>query len=292
MTRTFYQKIIIVSFLLAVSSVSLAQQSVKNGFVKTSGGKLYYEVAGKGEESLVMIHGGQMDRRIWDEQFALFAKNYKVIRYDVRGYGKTGAPAKVYSNVGELAELLRFLKVEKAYLMGLSLGGGISIDYALEHPEAVKGLILSAPGLSGYKYEQNEYGIIEAARDEGEAKATELWLKNPYMATAMENPAIENRIRRLCLENAFNWLTNPFLERPIKPPAIGRLAEIKVPILLIIGDKDVPDMQKIADKITADVKDVRKEVLAGAGHIANMEKPDEFNRLVLGFLKDRKINEQ
>jgi pimeloyl-ACP methyl ester carboxylesterase len=277
---------ILALLLLAITVTAPAQAPVSRGFLKAGGGRLYYETAGKGRV-LVFIHGGQMDRRIWDDQFNTFAKRYKVIRYDVRGYGKSSIPTKPYSNVEDLQALLKSLRVQQATLIGLSLGGGISIDFALAHPSLIDALVLAGPGLGGFEFKGDSSPIVEAARDEGPSKAAELWLKDPYMIPAMENPAISKRVRQLATENSHVWLENPILERPLKPFAVGRLSEIHAPTLIIIGERDVPDIQAIVDKLASEVRGAKKEVIRGAGHIVNMERPDEFNRALREFLNQK-----
>jgi 3-oxoadipate enol-lactonase len=120
-------------------------QQAQSGFADISGGHIYYESAGGGHP-LVLIHGGQMDRRMWDQQFQLFSKTYRVIRYDVRGFGKSPASTNVYADEEDLAALLKFLHVEKAYVVGLSLGGRIAIDFALTHFGMVDAIVPVAPG--------------------------------------------------------------------------------------------------------------------------------------------------
>src|SRR5579875_658948 len=104
------------------------------GFAQVNGTQLYYEMLGEGHP-LVLIHGGYKDRRKWDDQFHAFAKHYRVIRYDVRGFGKSELPPAPYADRQDLSDLLNYLGVEKTYLLGLSLGGIIAIDFTLEHPD-------------------------------------------------------------------------------------------------------------------------------------------------------------
>src|SRR5947208_6867645 len=111
-------------------------EQAKAGFIEVSGTSLYYEEMGEGHP-LVLIHGGYMDRRMWDDQFAIFAEQYRVIRYDVRGFGKSALPTVPYADRQDLYELLTALGVQSAYLLGLSLGGVIAVDFALEHPTIV-----------------------------------------------------------------------------------------------------------------------------------------------------------
>jgi pimeloyl-ACP methyl ester carboxylesterase len=265
------------------------RRPARRGFARVHGARLYYEMQGNGHP-LVLIHGGQMDRRMWDPQFDLFARRYTVLRYDVRGYGRSDMPAKGFSHAEDLSGLLDFLRLEKASLIGLSLGGRIAIDFALSHPERVETLVLAGPGLGGYRFTgQSGWSIVEAARDEGLEKAAEMWLENSYMAPAMQNPAIRDRMRQLALENAHTWLANPIFERHLKPPAIERLSDIHVPTLIVVGDRDVEDIQKIVEILRGGIAGSEKQVIPGAGHIVNMEKPEEFNQVVLGFLEKRNL---
>jgi pimeloyl-ACP methyl ester carboxylesterase len=253
------------------------------------GARLYYEVKGKGP-AVVLIHGGQLDSRMWDDQWDALAGQFTVIRYDVRGYGGSSQPDKVYSDADDLAALLDYLKVGKAHLVGLSLGGRIAVDVALAHPARVSSLALAGPGLAGYEAPNAEeedrrmWDLVKAARDDGPDKVTELWLKDPYMAPAMEQPRLAPRLRRLVRENAHCWLRNPVLQRSPKPPAARRLGDVKAPTLLVLGDRDVPQIRATVEALERGIAGSRKVVIAGAGHMVNMEKPEAFNEELLAFL--------
>lgn len=143
---------------------------------------------------------------------------------DVPGCGKSTATTEPFSDAGVLYALLKHLGIEQAYLLGESLGGRIAIDFAVEFPSRVKGLILSAPGLGGYEWSR-EYleqigAIFSAAEKDGPLRATEEWLKHPHMIPAMKNPALHDRIRQMNLDNA-NLCVQGLPERPLDPPAIG-----------------------------------------------------------------------
>jgi pimeloyl-ACP methyl ester carboxylesterase len=257
------------------------------GFAKVNGTEIYYEMQGKGPAT-VFIHSGGFDRRIWDEQFAAFSDAYTVIRYDVRGYGKSPAPTRPYSDDDDLYQLLSFLKIEKARLVGCSLGGRIAIDFTLTHPEMVGGLVLAAPGLSGYPYGPEDslelMKIVYSIENDDGTPAGEAWLRSAYNAPAMENPAVAARLRPIAVENSRAWLINIFFPRPPFPPAIERLPDIRVPTLLIRGDRDVPSITKIVDLLEKNVPGARKMIIPGAGHMVSVEKPAAFNSAVLEFL--------
>jgi pimeloyl-ACP methyl ester carboxylesterase len=264
---------------------SAAQSQVQSGFAEINGGKIYYEVAGSGHP-LVLIHGGQMDRRMWDEQFDLFSKSYRVIRYDVRGFGKSPASTNVYADEEDLAALLKYLHVDKAYVVGLSLGGRIAIDFALTHPDMTDGIVPVAPGLSGFHFSEdpNTMDSWRAALAGDWQKVADLWLKSGYMAPAAGNPKIAPRLHQLALENAHEYLDNPVLESMPNPPAIERLPDIKTPTLIIVGNRDVTDIHEICGLLYARIPHAREILIEGSGHIVNMEQPELFNRSVLNFL--------
>jgi 3-oxoadipate enol-lactonase len=270
----------------AAGAQSSAPSDSQSGFANVEGdGKLYYEAAGSGH-ALVLIHGGQMDSRLWDEQFAVFSKSYRVIRYDFRGFGKSPAATKPFAGEDDLAALLKLLGVEKAYIVGLSLGGRVAIDFALAHPEMTDGIIAVAPGLSGFHFSDDPTMMESwrAAQAGDWNKVADLWLKTGYMAPAMENPKIAPRLRQLALENAHEFLDNGALERVLNPPAIERLPQVKAPTLVIVGNRDVADIHEICGLLYARIPGVREIVVENSGHIVNMEQPEQFNRAVLDFL--------
>ena len=208
------------------------------------------------------------------------------IRYDVRGYGRSPASQAVYSDEEDLAALLRQLGVQKAYVVGLSLGGRIAIDFALAHPEMTDGIVPVAPGLSGFNFtgDAGDGEQWRAAQRGDWAAVAEYWLKTGYMRPAMANPRIAARLRQLSVENAHENLDNGALQRVLNPAAITRLEAIKTPTRIIVGDLDVADIHEICGLLAIRIPGAIQVVIRGSGHIVNMEKPEEFNRAVLDFL--------
>jgi pimeloyl-ACP methyl ester carboxylesterase len=261
--------------------------TTRSGFVPVAVPTLYYEATGKGDV-VILIHGGQMDRRMWDRQFSNLAKEHHVIRYDVRGFGQSAAATMPYSDNDDLLALLNHLHVAKAHLVGLSLGGRISLDFALTHRERVQSTVLVGPGMSGFDWskesQQSFMAVVNAIQHDGPQRAVEMWLKDPYMAPAMEHADIAPRLRELATDNMRAWLSNDALGRSIDPPAAKRLKSVRVPTLVIVGSRDVPDIQRIVERISREVPGVKKVVIEGAGHIVNMEKPDDFDQVLSEWL--------
>src|SRR5947209_3658392 len=277
---------LVVALLLLVPFTIHAQTNAQHGYCDVQGGKIYYEVAGQGHP-LVLIHGGQLDRRMWDEQFQFFSSRYKVIRYDVRGFGNSPAASKPFSQQEDLAALLKCVKAEKAYVVGLSLGGRIAIDFTVAHPEMVYALVPVAAGLSGFNLpnDPNEIAVLKAAQAGDFQKATDLWLQSGYMAPAMKDPQLAPKLRQLALDNAHQELDNFALNKDIFNSAIEHLPEIKVPTLIIVGSADVRGIHQITGLLRARIPHSQETVIQGAGHMINMERPQEFNSIVLEFLE-------
>ncbi len=250
---------------------------------------LYYEVAGEGQP-LVLIHGGLVHSGLWDDQFEVFAGHYRTLRYDVRGFGQSKSPTAYYSNYSDLRDLLDHVGFSRAYVLGLSLGGGIAIDFTLAYPNRVAALLPVAAGLGGYRSSTSSplRDELNAAYERGDKEravelSLQMWTDGPRRTPDQVDPAVRERIRVMTqhtfdLPDVEQWL------QQLEPPAIDRLAEIHVPTLFIVGDQDAEDILKIGDLIVAHVPGAQRVVIPGTAHHLNVEQPAEFNRIVLEFL--------
>jgi pimeloyl-ACP methyl ester carboxylesterase len=270
---------------------------VTTGFLDVPGGQLYYEVAGTGHP-LVFIHAGVADNRMWDEQFVPFAERYRVIRYDTRGFGKTRTEGVEFSNRQDLYDLLTHLGVETAYVIGLSRGGQIAVDFTVEPPEMVAALIPAAAGLSGYDQPlgdsvavQQEAALFtrmeelweKGAHDELQELEVHAWVDGPRQPVGRAASDVRERVREMNA-GAYNRGEPEPKPQPLDPPAAGRLHEIAVPTLVLIGDLDELATQAMAEYMAQHIPGARKVVFPGAAHMVNMERPERFNEVVLEFL--------
>ncbi|GHO49104.1 alpha/beta fold hydrolase [Ktedonospora formicarum] len=280
-------------------------ESIQTGFAEVNGTTLYYEIAGTGHP-FVLVHGHLLDRRSWDEQFAVFAERYKVIRYDQRGFGDSGliTQGESYSDRQDLYELMQFLGIESAYLMGVSGGGALAIDFTLEHPEMVDALIPVTAGVSGFRPSKEVMqkhpdvvrlytSLNEAFEKHDIAQAVEvsleLWTDGPGRLPMQAAPSVRERVREMTTRN---W-ERPDDEAqaqtpptPLEPPAVGRLSEISVPTLVILGEWDAPNP---LEQLAAEIPGAKKVVMAETAHHPFLEKPAEFNQSVLDFLGLRSV---
>jgi pimeloyl-ACP methyl ester carboxylesterase len=258
------------------------------GMAKVEGADLFYEIAGNGAP-LVLLHAGFVDCGMWDEQFPEFAKEFRVLRYDRRGFGRSRFTPGTFSHRDDLRRLLDFLSIERAHFVGCSAGGGAAIDFTLEHPDRTASLTLISSALGGYPFRgempkllQDLTAAIQSENyDQAADLAVRLWIDGPRRA----RDQVDLRIRKRALEMSRIALPNAFLqEESLTPAAYGRLHELKVPTLILTGELDDPWVQEIGDYLLAEIRGARRQMIAGTAHLPNMEKPEAFNRLVLSFL--------
>jgi pimeloyl-ACP methyl ester carboxylesterase len=264
------------------------------GRIVVQGGSLYYEAAGAGEP-VILIHGGNLDRRMWDAQFEALRSRHRVIRYDARGFGRSSGADLPFAAHEDLAALLRGLHLTRASLVGLSMGGRIAMDFALAHPEMVDRLVLAAPGISGGTWADDADTLwlvaARAAAERSDSVGVALaWLESSYIRTALHPPDRAAVIRQWVVDNSRFWMgmvRHQDLEVEASPPAAARLVELRAPILLITGDADTPFIKDVARAIAEQAPNVRRVDLPGVGHMLNLESPERFNAEVIAFLSSR-----
>ena len=270
----------------------------KSDYEEVNGVRLYYEIGGEGSD-LVFVHAGCADSRMWDEQFSIFVDDYRALRYDMRGYGKSSLGPTSFSNRDDLYNLLEILDIQQAHFVACSMGSLAVTDFALEHPEKVKSLVLVSPILSGYQYQglppQPVLEMIEARKAGKLEQAAELqaqiWADGPKRISDQSNREVHESVRQMSLDSLrlqadLIRQTTFLIEEPLNPPAIERLEQIKVPTLVIVGDLDDDSEVEIAEVLTTRIKGAMEVIIKEGAHLPNMEKPEEFNRVVLDFLNE------
>ncbi len=264
-----------------------AQSEIESGFMDVDGEKIYYETAGQGDV-IVLVHDGSLHHVTWNEQFYVLAEHHKVIRYDRRGYGKSSYPEKPYSNVEDLNAVFNFLNVKKAAVFGMSAGGGLAIDFTLEYPDKVTSLVLVGAVVSGYGYSEHflsRGGRLDASLFSDPEKLIDYMFKRDPYTIYSENKEARQKALKWMLENPHNYdfRRNRLIIGP-RRPALGALSEIQIPVLIVVGEYDIPDVHSHAGAIEAGIKNSERVVIKNAAHLVPMEKPEEFNRIVLDFL--------
>ena len=269
----------------------MAELHATTGFLAVQGTPLYYEETAQGYP-LLLIHAGVADSRMWDQQVPVFAQQYRVICFDLRGFGRSSIPAGLFTSYKDPALLLEFLGLEKAHVIGISFGGKVALDFALAYPEKVASLVLVAPSVGGHmsppevqQFNVEEEELLERGDLEGAAELNlRMWVDGPRRSPGEVDPTVRQRVREM-LNHALAIPTPETAEDiPLEPAAITRLAEIHVPTLLVVGDYDIPDKIRLAEQLASEIPQSQLVIIHGVAHMANMERPEEFNQIVLDFL--------
>jgi 3-oxoadipate enol-lactonase len=258
-------------------------EPVAAGHLDLEGGRLYHEVFGAGFP-IVLIHDGLAHREVWDAQVADLARDYRVVRYDRRGYGLSDAPEAPFSNVDDLEALLAALAIERAVLIGSSAGGGLCLDYALDHPERVEALVLAGPVVGGLSYSYHFWKRGYANFGETLEENIDLWTADEY-SIAPGNDAARARLREIleACPHDLDFSRGRFELGP-RRPALYRLGEIRVPTLIVSAEHDIPDVHAHVGAIEAGIAGARRVVLDDAGHLSYLEQPEAFDAEVREFL--------
>jgi 3-oxoadipate enol-lactonase len=285
---------------MAALALASGEPAVERGMLQVNGAKLAYEVAGRGP-AMVLIHAGVADMSMWDEPFQALSRHFRVLRYDTRGFGESVTAAVTFSNRADLLALMDHLKIERAVIVGNSRGGQIALDFALEHPSRVSGVVSVAGGLSGFDRtpagasfnpppgEKAVFDKIESLYEKKELEqAAELeaavWASGPEQKPERAPAALRERLRRMILHNNRTHTTEP---KPIvlDPPAALRLKELTVPVLVMIGALDESITRTMGEYLAAHAPHARKRIFRNTAHMISLEHPREFIREVTAFVR-------
>jgi 3-oxoadipate enol-lactonase len=267
----------------------------ESGFVDVPGGRLYLEVEGDGPP-LLLIPGGLGTLRMWDDQAAAFAEHYRVIRYDPRGFGATESEHVPFSNRADAAAVLAHVGAGSAHVVGQSRGGVIALDLTLERPKLVDSLVLVAAGVNGYEPELPEgvepppWDEMERLEEEGDwprlaELETRVFVDGWGQPPSRVDPELRSRVHRDILDSYVN-AREAGEPQPLQPAAVGRLDEVHVPTLVVVGTADEPGATASARFMAERIAGARLEELEGVAHMVHLEQPERFNRLVLDILAE------
>ncbi len=260
------------------------------------GARIYYETAGQGD-ALLLAHAGFVDSRMWDEQFEFFAQRYQVIRFDMQGFGRSDPAQGPVVRRREIYSLMQHLNIQKAVLVGCSMGGAIVLDFALEHPDMAQALILISTAPGGFQLQgEPPPGLMEmiaALQQNDLGRASELqiqiWIDGMFRKPEQVDPLVRQRaaeMNRIAVENQTYLKVDSQPLQPLDPPAANRLKEVQVPTLIIAGALDHPEILRAADFMAREIPSSKKLIIPNSAHMPNMEQPDAFNQAVFDFFQE------
>ena len=284
----------ILSFILSNCKVLMAYE-LKTGYVNVGNGYLYYEEAGEGIP-LILVHGHSLDCRMWDGQFYVFARNYRTIRYDLRGYGKSSPQSEDYqfTHVEDLVALMDSLHIDKAHIVGLSLGGYVGTDMLGWFPERMLSAVLASGNLRKSKGPSQPMTSDEAALRDKEisalkARGVDAMKKEWFEGLVASGGTLRDSIREPLWKMINDWDAWQPLHKEVRVTAgMDAFEELKkkkpeVPVLILEGRSEnnrFPEHPEILDYLP----NAKMMVIDDCGHMLNMERPKEFNKILNEFL--------
>ena len=254
---------------------------------------VHYETAGAGDP-VVLVHAGICDSGMWDPQWRSLAGSHRLLRHDMRGFGRSPLPPGPYSNARDLLEVMDAAGFGRAAIVGTSLGGRVALEVALAAPDRVSALVLVGPGLPGHEWSQavRDYGAAEdAAIGRGDLDAAaelnvRFWVDGPLRDAGQVDASVRDHVR--AMQRRALELQVPVWEEAdeeLLVPGLGeRLGEIRQPALVLVGEVDQPDIHTIAARLVHGLPDAAFATIPATAHLPSLERPEAFDRLVTGFL--------
>lgn len=256
--------------------------------------KIYVEEQGIGT-ALILLHAGNLDHRMWENQINAFKDSYRVITMDMRGSGLTENGPSDYQNAEAIIEVMNSLNIDEASFIGLSMGGIAAIDFALLYPAKVNKLILVSSGVIGWTNVYTDFGLLHYNQAMNEAKIKgdtaayidnfiKAWTDGSQRTPDQVNPEVRSMTTQWVTQHVRKnkWRYFPLFN--VEPTQMSRISTIKQPTLIITGDMDMKDVGLIADEMNTLISGSERLVISKAAQMVNLEQPETFNKAVLKFL--------
>lgn len=270
---------------------------LRRDYVDIDGNRLFYEVAGSGP-ALLFLHAGIADRRMWDAEFERFGRDHSVARFDARGFGRSSAHTRPFLRCADAVAVMDAAGIDRAVVIGCSLGGRTALEVCVTAPERVAGLVLLASALRDHdwsedirRYGDREDELFEAGKlDELVEINLRTWVDGPQRAPHEVDSDVRARVGAMqrdsfeILLGAGDDLSD---EDELHPPISERLGEILVPTLVLWGNLDVPDIPRIGERIAGGIQDAVIEIVEGAAHLPNLEAQQQVGDAIAAFLAAR-----
>jgi 3-oxoadipate enol-lactonase len=244
------------------------------------------EQAASARPALVLLHGFALDSRMWRRQVEAFAPDYRILTVDLPGFGPQARELGEVDLAEAVRHALDVAKIDRAHFVANSFGAAVATDFALQHRDRVRSLTLTGPLLLGRRTGIEAWARCVALAGEGDrATAAEIWLDDPLFEGLRDDEDLFEELRQIVLDYGGGHWTGKVSSRWSDPDPIPRLGGLDVPTLVISGEMDIPSFLMMAEAYARTLPNAQREIVQGAGHLANIERADEWNALLRGFLQ-------
>jgi pimeloyl-ACP methyl ester carboxylesterase len=256
-----------------------------------NGISLDYRDAGSGLP-VVLIHAFPLNQTMWDEQVAALSHLCRTITLDLRGFGLSDAPPGPYEMeqmAADIRGLLSHLNIDRAVFAGLSMGGYVSLAFYRSYPDAVRAMVLADTRASADTHEARSRRIksAERAEREGSAAMSDEIARSLLGNTTQEtSPGIVERVREMIRGNSAQGIAGAQRGMAVRRDSTYILPGIDIPVLIIVGAEDVLTPPSEAESLRSGIPGSRLRVIESAGHLSNLEKPEQFNALLIEFISE------
>jgi 3-oxoadipate enol-lactonase len=250
----------------------------------TSSG-LWYTVSGNGP-AVLLLHGANLDARSWADLPAALARDHRVIVTELRSHGRSRDAGGPFSWVDDAREVLDAAGIERATVIGHSLGAQIAIDLALVHPERVDALVLIGPAIGGRPAARPPAGfepLVDALRA-GDLTAAGVALAAMPVMTLYRDTTHRADVRAIVAANVRLFRASPEWVTPTTPPAFARLPSLRTPTFVLTGGRDPTEANDAARQLLAEVPGASGETLSACGHLLPLDCGPATIRAVRAFL--------
>lgn len=258
-------------------------------FIASGNDNIYYEISGQGFPLVLVSGGSGMDLRQWDLIEPALAESYRVIRYDPRGIGKSDNPSVKYSDAADLDRLLDHLELDRVGLIGLSSAGGFALEFAVQYPQRITGVVAAAPFIPRFEF-SNEMLTRLDDFNQAAALGREPFLDSMFADSHFIPAPLDRSVRSSARENmGYNFDKgadfDAGLPMPMTPPLIEQLAKITSPVLLLAGELDHPEVLRRNKYLLESIRFAEEKIIPRAGHNGPLENPDAFLDATNAFLQ-------
>ncbi len=246
----------------------------------------FYEQRNAEQPRAVFLHGFGGDLQTWDLVWAALDDRVPALRYDLRGFGQSrDDSAAPFHHADDLLAILDALHIAQCDLIGVSMGGAVALNFALDHPERVRNLILISPGMVAWEWSEVWFALwrpITAKARAGDMEgARQLWWQHPLFASTRESEAASELFESIQRYSGAQWVRD-YEKRSM--PDVDRLYSLKPRTLLLTGARDVDDFRLLADIIEASAPTITRIDNPDCGHLLQLEAPQFCAREILAFL--------